>query len=349
MTESEFNENDYAPPNTINNNDIIGLPLNESFINFENNENNENNNDNDDETTDHSNIRLDRIQNIITLIPNKKISISKKCKYILSIVVILILTIIIIFGVLVAGEKIKKRKKKNNNPYLENLEGEEWDKDYNIQIGGYYYVYSNNSTENSGVSALFELSDLLSTLNLRHGYLIIGIEGIKSKIDIGLLNNGTGWRPLYDIIFNKNMTVFDEYNSEENKNIKLEIKVTNERMILVCFKFYDANKVFLRKLNFVIDATDNLPYEGNKVKVCFYRCMSLVPKNVIDDKNDGTYMSNIKISELKIIKNNKEKPWGISSKNIQYSFKVNPAYVKIDYKKSEETFSIIHKNTTKKN
>ena len=77
MPESEFNENDYAPPNTINNNDTIGLPLNESFINFENNENN---NDNDDETTDHSNIRLDRIQNIITLIPNKKISISKKCK-----------------------------------------------------------------------------------------------------------------------------------------------------------------------------------------------------------------------------------------------------------------------------
>ena len=141
------------------------------------------------------------------------------------------------------------------------------------------------------------------------------------------------------------MKVFDKYNNKENKYIKIEIMVTKERKIVIWFTFYNSNKCYLRKLNFNLDASDNLEYEGNKVKVAFYRCMSLVPlETVKDDKNDGTYINNGKISELKLIKNNNVEPWGIKSDNIKYFFTVHPENVKLDFQDSEETFSIIHKN-----
>lgn len=262
---------------------------------------------------------------------------KRRIKMIISIfILILLILLCIILFIFCLNKKDKEIK--------EDLKKDKWEKEYDKELGGYYYAISEKNTENSKISGEVELPDSVQTLNIRNAYIVLGIEGIKSKINIGLINHGDGWRPFYQII-PKEMNVYNEYKNQENKYVYIEIEVTNERKILVGFKFFDSNRLLLGKLNFEIDASDNLEYKDNKVEVGFFRCVSLVPlETVKDDKNDGTYIFNGKLSDLKIVKNNKTEEWGISSNNIKYSFKVYPKKVKINYKNSEETFSIFHKD-----
>ena len=228
---------------------------------------------------------------------------------------------------------------------LHGYEEEKWNNNFNTNCGGYYYALTNESSNYSKISGLIQLPDSIETNSgKRNAYIVYGINGKKSKINIGLINNGTGWRPFYETIGKRDMKVFNEYNNKENKYIRFEVEVTKEKKIKVLNIFYNSNNCYLGKLNFSLDASDNLESEGNKVKVKFFRCISLVPlETVKDDKNDGTYISNGIISELEITNNNNIEPWGIDSDNIKCLILMYPDNVNLKYKGSEETFSIIHK------
>lgn len=255
-------------------------------------------------------------------------------------------------------DRLIKNYKTSSNPII--LEGsliKNHKKDYkrespnegiNIECGGYYYAFTDECSENSKISGLIQLPDSINTNNgKRNAYIVLGVESKKNKINIGLINSGTGWRPFKERLIKKDMKVFNEYNNKNNKFIKIEVEVKKERQsiyqIVGSFIFYDSNKNQLDHKNITLDASEDLEYEGNKAKFSFFRCMSLVPlETVKDDIGDGTYISNGKISELYITKNNRAEPWGIDSNNIKYYYKVHPETVKVIADDFGETFSITH-------
>ena len=67
------------------------------------------------------------------------------------------------------------------------------------------------------------------------------------------------------------MKVYNDFKNEENKFIKIQIEVKNERQIIGSFIFYDSNKKELRNLNIPLDASEDLEYEGNKVKIFIFQ------------------------------------------------------------------------------
>ena len=215
--------------------------------------------------------------------------------------------------------------------------------------GGYYYAFTDESSEYSKISALIQLPESLKTNSgKRNAYIVFGVESKKNKINFGLINSGTGWRPFKERMIKKDMEVHNEWNNKNNKFIKIGIEVIKKRQskyqIEGIFTFYDSNKKKLGQLNITLDASEDLEYEGNKAKFSFFRCMSLVPLETVDDDiGDGTYISKGKISELYITKNNKAEPWGKKSKNIKYFFSIHPETVILgDFDDFGETFSIFH-------
>ena len=216
----------------------------------------------------------------------------------------------------------------------------------NTKCGGYYYAFTDECSEYSKISALIQLPDSICTNSgKRNAYIVLGVESKKNKINIGLINSGTGWRPFKEKMSKKDMKVYNKYNNKNNKFIQIGVEVKKEGQIIGSFIFYDSKREKLGCLNISLDASEDLEYEGNKAKFSFFRCMSLVPlETVEDDRGDGTYISKGKISELYITKNNKTESWGKNSNNIKYFYAVHPETVIFDYFDDfGETFSIEHK------
>ena len=76
------------------------------------------------------------------------------------------------------------------------LKGESPNEGINTKCGGYYYAFTDECSEYSKISALIQLPDSIETnFGKRNAYIVLGVESKKNKINIGLINNGTGWRP----------------------------------------------------------------------------------------------------------------------------------------------------------
>lgn len=212
------------------------------------------------------------------------------------------------------------------------------------KVGAHYYAYTPYSTEYSKVSGLIKLPESINTnYGQRNAYISFGVLGINKGINIGLINSGKGgWRPLQYFHKTQKMVCYNEYHSNEKTDyIEIIIEVTQDRQLLATFNLKNSTFLTIKSLNFRIDVSKFLEYENGKVKLRFYRFASLVPLEE-DNQNDGTFVKKGKFIGLNIVKNNKTESWGISEDNIEGSWIISSKRIRVDYKKSEESFSIIH-------
>ena len=77
---------------------------------------------------------------------------------------------------------------------------------------------------------LLQLPDSINTnYGQRNFYISFGILGINCGINIGLIYNGTGWRPFHYFIKTQEMVCYNEYrNYNETKFIEIEIEATQK-------------------------------------------------------------------------------------------------------------------------
>ena len=273
--------------------------------------------------------------------------------YNIIVVILLIVFILLILGNIIITIIIDFKNSNNakSSDYRDNiddpviLKNAIWD-GYETNVGAHYYAYTSYSTEYTQVKGLIKLPDSINTnYGQRNAYISFGILGISGGINIGLINSGTGgWRPLHYFQKTKKMVCYNDYHSDENTDyIEIIIEVTQDRKLLATFNLKNSSLFVIKSLNFEIDASNILVYENGKVKLRFYRFVSLVPLEE-DNQNDGTFLKNGKFIGLSIMKNNKYESWGISGDNIEDSWIISSKRIKVDYRKSEESFSIIHSN-----
>ena len=274
-------------------------------------------------------------------IPNEN---TKTNYYKIIIIILLIVFILLLITKILIDFRNSKEKEYidiiDDSVILKNMV---WD-GYETKVGAHYYVYSFYTTENTQVQALIKLPDSINTnYGQRNAYISLGILGLFGGINIGLINSGTGgWRPFYYFHKTQKMVCYNDYHSDDNTDyIEIIIKVTQNRKIIATFNLKDSNLFTIKSLTFEIDASDLLEYENGKVKLRFYRFVSLVPLKE-DNQNDGTFIKNGKFIGLSIVKNNKIESWGISGDNIEDSWIISSKRIRVDYRKSEESFSIIH-------
>ena len=270
----------------------------------------------------------------------------KRIVIILLIVFILLVLTNILITIIIDFKNSKNSKEKDNKDKIDDpviLKNAIWD-GYETNVGAHYYAYTSYSNEYTQVKGLLKLPDSINTnYGRRNAYISFGILGINGGINIGLINSGTGgWRPLHYFHKTHKMVCYNDYHSDEKTDyIEIIIEVTQDRKILATFNLKNSTLFTIKSLNFEIDASDILEYENGKVKFRFFRFVSLVPIEK-DNQNDGTFIKKGKFIGLSIVKNNKTESWGISGDNIEDSWIISSKRIQVDYRKSEESFSIIH-------
>ena len=261
----DINTSNIINENNINNNLILS-----SNSNIDNNESllfNINNNESLLSNPNRNNRELILIEN------NNEESLCVRYKKLIKIIIILLVVISILICVLVILLfKLSKKEDKDNNydkdynsdytdPIIDDiiddpiiLKNDIWD-GYETNVGAHYYAYSPYSIEYSKVRGLIQLPDSINTnYGKRNSYISSGILGINGGINIGLINNGTGWRPFHYFIKTQEMFCYNEYRSNnETKFIEIEIEVTHERKLLASFTLRNSTLFPLKTLNFEID------------------------------------------------------------------------------------------------
>ena len=213
---------------------------------------------------------------------------------------------------------------------------------YETGGGAYYIAYSPYRTGFSTVTSYISLPTSLNTNNgKRNAYISFGVLGISGFIDMGIMNDGAGWKPFYCL--NKQFQSFPEYIGIKNvKIVGIEIEVLQSRNIIFSLSFRDSGLKILKSFRTVIDGRNILEYENNKVKLRFYRFASLVNTYYPDNQNDQTYMINGIFTNLVIVVNGAGYSWGIAGDYIETSWKVSTKRIEFGYADDHESFSIKH-------
>lgn len=277
------------------------------------------------------------------LIILKKKKKTKYFKIIIIFFILLIISTIIIAKILGDYKNFKEKNYIDKIDDSVSLKNKVWD-GYATKVGAHYYAYGPYCTNITQVKSLLKIPDSINTnYGKRNGYYSLGVLGINGGVNIGLISSGEGgWRPYIYFHKTQQMVCYNEYHSDENTYyFEITIEVTQDRKILATFISKDSTLSTIKSLNIEIDASDILEFENGKVKLRFFRFVSLVPLGE-DDQNDGTFIKNGKFIGLSIIKNNKTESWGISEDNIEVSWIISSKRIRVDYTKSEESFSIIH-------
>lgn len=215
--------------------------------------------------------------------------------------------------------------------------------DYETNHGAYYYAYSPYSTAYSKVTSYIYLPPSLNTNGgNRNAFISFGILGYNGFIDMGIMNSGEGWKPVY--CDNGSLQSFPEYAGISNvKIVGIEIEVLSTRKVVFSLSFRDSQLNILKSFSVVISAKHIIEYENGKPKFRFYRFASLVNLDTIpDDQNDQTYMINGIFTGLVIVVNGVGRSWGISSDYIEIAWKVSPQRIEFSHANDHESFSIKH-------
>ena len=72
---------------------------------------------------------------------------------------------------------------------------------YEKNVGAYYIAYSPISRRFKRASGIIQLPASLNTNDgKRNAYISFGVLGINGFIDMGIMNSGDGWKPLFAIM-----------------------------------------------------------------------------------------------------------------------------------------------------
>lgn len=218
---------------------------------------------------------------------------------------------------------------------------------YEIDVGAHYYAYAPVIGGYTKASTLIKLPDKLETNNgYRNAYISLGLSGIYYSIDTGIRNNGTTWRPYHYDAKREDFIVYDNYSSPQNTTqVKIEIEVTQEIIVIVKILFMDSNSNILKSFTEQINASHIIEYDTEKRPAFrFYRFASLVNKDYEPDtQNDLTHMLGGKFTNLTIVRDNVNYKWGIDSDDINKCWKVSYKRINLSYTEDSDTFDIYHK------
>ena len=210
-------------------------------------------------------------------------------------------------------------------------------------VGAHYYAFSPYLMGYSKIKSYIKLPNELETKNLRNAYISFGVAGDGYAIDIGIKNNGTGWHPYYYDKKGDGFIDLDDYLAPlDTSIIGIELDINSDRIVNFSLTYIDSNSKQLKTFQKDINASHILASETIKPILRFYRFASLV--NIGEDyQNDNTYMYGGKFTDLTIVKDNVDYPWGIGSDDIEAAWKVSYQRINFSYTDNSDTFDIHHK------
>lgn len=232
--------------------------------------------------------------------------------------------------------------------YVDNIVGNAPYVDTNI--GAYYYVYSGLSTTYSEAFANIKLPTSLNLANgTRHACISLGIAGDGVAIDLGLINVGNGWTPVYNEVLGTGGVgeLFPEYTAPSTAtNAKIVVKPVNSNTVHMYIQFLNASgqNVGTTSDRDITLEGSSFNSSGTYIPCQYYRFASLIPAGCPDNQSDGSYMIGGQFINLGLYNRNTSTydTWGIETARVVSAYRVHPEHISLNYGSNYDTFNINH-------
>ena len=224
---------------------------------------------------------------------------------------------------------------------------------YQSGAGAYYYAYSGQSTVYSEAFANIKLPTSMNYANgTRHAFISLGIAGNGAAIDLGLINTGIGWKPVYNEVANGTGygEIMHSYVAPSNAtNAKIVVKPVSTTKVHMYIQFLNSSG---QNVGTAFDQDISLRYgsfssSGGNISCRYYRFASLVPNNGQDNQMDSSYMIGGQFTNLGLYNRNTSTydTWGINTARVTDAWKVSPERITLSYGSNYDTFKIDHWST----
>lgn len=216
-------------------------------------------------------------------------------------------------------------------------------------VGAYYYAYSGMSSSYSEAFANIKLPSSLNTAgNTRHAFISLGIVGSGFSIDMGIMNTGTGWYPVYYEV-NAGGEAYPNYTAATSAtNAIITVKPASPTTVEFYVRFVDSKGNTVGDIFWTPITIQSGSFNGSagSFSCRFYRFASLVPnKNASgDNQNDGSHMKGGQFTNLGLynVSSKVYDAWGINTSRVTDAWKCSPERISLTYTTNRDTFNIIH-------
>lgn len=214
-------------------------------------------------------------------------------------------------------------------------------------VGTHYYAFSGYGTSFTSAFANIKLPTGFNNANhSRNGFVSLGIYGSKHGIDLGLINEGNGWFPVYYDVGVKAAS-FPEYIAPSTAtNAIITVKPINTTTVHLYIQFLNASG---QNVGGAFDSdipvsSGNLTMASNgRISCRFYRFASLVPMpGTQDNQSDGTYMTGGQTLNCQLYNGSSYVGWGMTSSNVTNAWKVSSSKITLTYAGNNDTYNIRH-------
>lgn len=210
--------------------------------------------------------------------------------------------------------------------------------------GSHYYAFSEQSSTYTEAFVNIVLPTSFDNKGRRNGYISLGVMGTNYGIDIGLKNDGTGWRP-YSWDRNLAWEEYTDYMAPATAtNAIMGVRPTGTDSVLVYIQFKNASNVNVgNEFSKTIKTGAGFQKSGDRYICRFYRFASLVPKlGMTDNRYDGSYMRGGKFTNCQLYDGSKYHCWGITSTPMVDVWKVYPNQIALTWTQYNDIFNINH-------
>ena len=243
--------------------------------------------------------------------------------------------------------------------------------DYNAHIanyvepeaGGHYYLQSPYTNNYDKATMVVDMSTVqLDRKGKRNAFISFNVSGASGCIDIGLAHDGDGWESYYYVTKEKVVSQdrFKMGNESQNNKKWTDAQLKKVSMTLnagtsggsdkvsVDYIFYGAGDVVLGKSTLSYSRPEKQMFDKQGTSRPYFRLLrfvSLVPIGGLDYTDDGTYLRNVKMSNIQVynVTSKKYENWGLNSSMIQHGWEVQRKNNIIGFGTSSENVTIDHK------
>lgn len=217
-------------------------------------------------------------------------------------------------------------------------------------VGAHYYVYSGQSTVYSEAFANIKLPTSMNYANgTRHAFISLGIAGTGVAIDLGLINTGNGWKPVYNEVANGTGygEIMHNYVAPSSAtNAKIVVKPVSTTKVHMYIQFLNSSG---QNVGTAFDQDITLQHSsftssGGIISCRYYRFASLVPNNGQDNQTDGSRMTGGQFINLGLYNRNTSTydTWGVPTARVTNAWMVSPDHISVTCGNNYDTFNITH-------
>jgi len=211
--------------------------------------------------------------------------------------------------------------------------------------GAHYYAFTAQSTTYTEAYTKVILPTRCN-IGERHGYISLGIHGDLHGIDMGLMNDGEGWWPVYNDVQSGVFATFPSYIAPNTaKSATIVVTAVDETTVRFFVQFLDAqgNKVGTTFWKQIATPSGNFVSKNGRINCKFYRFASLcADPGSACDYMDSTYMLNGKFTDCMLYNGSQYVNWGIENSNMRDVWKMYPERMGLSWSGISETWSIDH-------